>query len=71
MTCITALGPGSRAIWFVRGRFYQYHAHLEPIAMNEIRLSDVVEVLPPSGAVEAMQAAIIQWHYEEPKTGRA
>jgi hypothetical protein len=39
--------------------------------MNEIRLSDVVEVLPPSGAVEAMQAAIIQWHYEEPKTGRA
>jgi hypothetical protein len=39
--------------------------------MNEIGFSQIVEVSPPPGAVEAMQAAVIQWHYEEPKSGRA
>ena len=34
-------------------------------------LSQIVEVSPSPGAVEAMQAAIIQWHYEEPKSARA
>ena len=57
--------------WFVRGKFYQYSADLEPNVMNEIKLSQIVEVYPPPGAEEAIQAAIIQWHYEEPKSGRA
>jgi hypothetical protein len=57
--------------WFVRGKFYQYNADLEAKAMNEVGLSQMVEVFPPPDAVEAMQAAVIQWHYEEPKSGRA
>jgi hypothetical protein len=60
-----------QSYWFVRGKFYQYHADLEPNVMNEIKPSQTIEVSPPPGAVEAMQAAIIQWHYEEPKAGRA
>jgi hypothetical protein len=60
-----------QSYWFVRGKFYQHHAHLEPYVVNEIRLSDGVEASPPPGAVEAMQAAIIQWHYEESRSGRA
>jgi hypothetical protein len=57
--------------WFVRGKFYQYDADVEAKVMNEIGFSQIVEVSPPPGAVEAMQAAVIQWHYEEPKSGRA
>jgi hypothetical protein len=60
-----------QSYWFVGGKFYQYDADLEPNVVNEIRLSDGVEVSPPPGAVEAMQAAVIQWHYEKPKSGRA
>jgi hypothetical protein len=60
-----------QSYWFVGGKFYTYRADLEPNATNEIRLSQAVRVSPPPGAVEAMQAAIIQWHYEEPKSGRA
>jgi hypothetical protein len=59
-----------QSYWFVRGKFYQYDADLEH-NVNEIRISQIAEVSPPPGAVEAMQTAIIQWHYEEPKSGRA
>lgn len=68
--CITALGPQSK----VTGLFVASSINttdLEPNVMDEIRLSQIVEVSPPRSAVEAMQAAIIQWHYEEPKTERA
>ena len=57
--------------WFVRGKFYTYHADLEAEVTVERGLSQIVEVSPSPGAVEAMQAAIIQWHYEEPKSARA
>jgi hypothetical protein len=61
----------AQSYWFIRGKFYQCQADLEPNIVNEIRLSDGVEAFPPPGAVEAMQTAVIQWHYEEPKTGSA
>jgi hypothetical protein len=63
--------PAERSYWFVGGKFYESRVDLEPKSMNEIGLSQIALVFPEPGAVEAMQAAIIQWHYEEPKSGRA
>lgn len=63
--------PAERSYWFVGGTFYESRVDLEPDVIDEIGLSQIAPVSPEPGAVEAMQAAIIQWHYEEPKAGRA
>lgn len=60
-----------RSYWFVGGQFYESRDDLEPNVINEIGASQIAPVSPEPGAVEAMQAAVIQWHYEEPKSGRA